>query len=519
MAGLPSPGLPAAPPVIVPGGVQVNVEAAKPVGRPVDEGLIGTNQSYAPAGRLIKALGPDWARTDTSFEGSYQGKPVYDCATGSWNPALLAGGLAADAAEGGTPEVIVDYSPTCLTTSVPPGTNPAYAPPDKGNWVPWDHLVQTMGEYAIAHGARIFEVWNEPDSVFFDGNLPAYLQLYLHTARALQAAADKEGVHIEIGGPATVTSDLVWINALASFAAQDHLPLDFVSWHDYASDPAIGPFEPTPVGELPPPLPGGLPPYWYNPALSVRQYALETDAVRAVLVRYPQIHPKLVIDEWNLDAGYDPRQNGPYDAAFAAAVLDEAQGAGLSKMAFFRVTDSQHGNPYDNWGMLALSSSGALVPKPVYWAFMFWHDMAGQQVQAPACPPQLAGRALGVVRAVASVPQGARVGHGRFAGRASGARVLVTNFTGYDPTGANGTVDPNPYDHQVVLKVSGLVPGHYEVSRSAVDALGSGGPAAPPEQVRVGTSGVATLSFVAYGYSVNLVVLAHRGARPQAGST
>lgn len=510
-ASLPGPGLPAAPPQAAALPVTVGVDAASPAGRSIDEGLIGTNQSYGPAGSLVKAIGPDWARTDTSFQGTYDGKPVYNCATGAWNPVLLSQGLAADAAEGGTPEVIVDYSPTCLTTSVPPGTNPSYAPPDAGNWGPWDALVTKMGEYAISQGVRVFEVWNEPDWVFFDGNLPAYLQLYAHTAQALDAAASTMHVRIEIGGPATVTADPVWINALAKLAVSDHLPLDFVSWHDYASDPAIGPFEPTPIGEMPPAPPSGVPPYWYSPVVTVRQYALETKMVRKVLSRYPELHPKLVDDEWNLDAGYDPRMSSAYDAAFVAAVLQTAEQARLSKMAFFRVTDSQHGNPYDNWGMLAFDKAGNLVPKPVYWSFLFWHDLAGEQVGTSVLPPQQAGRQIGVVRAVASVPRGDRVGKGPLAGRARGIRVLVSNFTSYDPTGGNGTSDPNPYDHKVILRVSGLAPGKYEVARLAVDALDSGGPAGVPRTVQVFSNGRLEVPFLAYGYSANLVEITRAG--------
>jgi hypothetical protein len=488
---LPGTGLP-------PARVAVSVSADRPSGRPIDEGLVGTNQAVAQAGPLIRKIGPDWARTDASLEGTYDGQSVYDCTTGAWNPVLLSQHLSADRAEGGTPEVIVDYSPTCLTTSVPPGTSPHNAPPDAGGWKPWDSLVEQMASYAIAQRVRVFEVWNEPDWVFFDGNLPAYLQLYQHTARALELAATRAGVRIEVGGPATVTADPVWIAALAGLAVKDRLPLDFVSWHDYATDPLVGPLTSSPLGELPPPPPGGLPPYWYNPALLVQQYGYETQMVRQILERYPSLHPQLAIDEWNLDAGYDPRMGEPYDAAFAAAVLQTVQEAGLDKMAFFRVTDSLHGNPYNNWGMLAVGPGGRLQPKPVYWTFRFWHELAGEQVAASVSPLGEGGGVAGGIRAVASV-------NGGRPGAARACEVLVSNFTDYDPSYENGTRDPNVYDRTVALGVTGLAPGVYRVSHLAVDAVDTGGPVGMPQLVRVGRDGRLDVSFVSYGDSVNLV--------------
>lgn len=489
--------------------VTVTVDAGERATHQINEDLIGTNQAYTPAGALIRAIGPDWGRIDASLQGSIDGTPVYNCRTGAWNPALLAQGLHADEAEGATPEIIVDYSPTCLTTSVPPGTNPAYAPPDAEGWKPWDALVKTMARYAIAHGARVFEVWNEPDWEFFDADLPAYLELYRHTALALESAARSAHVRIEVGGPATFTADLPWISALASLAVRDRLPLDFVSWHDYANDPEPGPLLPTPLGELPPPSPAGFPPYWYDPALSVEQYGAETDAVRATLRQYPSLHPALVIDEWNLDAGYDPRMNGPYDAAFAAAVLQSAQRVGLDKMAFFRVTDSQHGNPYGNWGMLFVSPHGQLAPKPVYWAFVFWHDLAGSEVRADVAASGTL-HDLGHLRVTASVPHGAEMIERHLDGarrRARALHVLVSNFTAYDPSGVNGTADPNLWDHEVDLEIRGLVPGTYRVERRAVDALDAGNATGSPQFLHTTSGGRLAMAFSSYGDSVSLVAL------------
>jgi hypothetical protein len=531
--------VPAAHGLVIPpstGTAVITVAANEPTGRQINEGLVGTNQSVLAAGPLIHRIGPDWARTDASLQASYDGRPVYDCATGAWDPVLLAEALAADRAEGGTPEVIVDDSPACLTTSVPSGTNPSYAPPDAGGWRPWDALVAQMARYAIGQGVRIFEVWNEPDWVFFDDDLPAYLALYRHTALVLEAAARRAGVHIEVGGPATLTADPLWIGALCQLASADHLPLDFVSWHDYANDPLVGPEVTTPLGVLPPPPPAGLPPYWYDPALDVGQVAAETDLVRYVLARTPTLHPLLVIDEWNLDAGYDPRMGQPYNAAFAAAVLETAQAAGVDRMAFFRVADSLRGNRYGDWGMLAVGPGGRLEPTPVYWTFRFWHELAGDEL--PATVTFGAGHGGGgtgpLGRAPAAVPGVLKVGPlpditavastgqrtgavTESRGRATSCRVLVTDFTPFDPTGVNGTVDPNAGDRAVSIELVGLAAGRYRVVRLVVDAENAGGPGPPPETVALGSAGRLTLRFVAAGDSASLVEVTRLDGRLAAG--
>jgi hypothetical protein len=68
-------------------------------------------------------------------------------------------------------------------------------------------------------------------------------------------------------------------------------------------------------------------------------------------------------DEWNINAGEDARADGPYGAAFVAAVLNEAQEAGLDRMSFFDTADNGS-DPTQNWGLL----SSDLSPKPAHFA-------------------------------------------------------------------------------------------------------------------------------------------------------
>jgi hypothetical protein len=143
---------------------------------------------------------------------------------------------------------------------------------------------------------------------------------------------------------------------------------------------------------------------------------LQVRQVEAEISKYPDLHPLTVIDEWNLDAGYDPRADQPYDAAFAAAVLDSVQSAGLDRMAFFRVADDAP-HTLGNWGMLFSD----LTPKPVYHSFAFWHALTGTQLATTVNPVG------GDVGAVASIGTGSTI------------TVLAYNYAPYGP-GATETV-------------------------------------------------------------------------------
>ncbi|HAM00634.1 MAG TPA: hypothetical protein DCQ30_00160 [Acidimicrobiaceae bacterium] len=431
------------------GPVTVQVGTTHP-GPVVNEGLIGTNQPVTGAGETaaagaMSALGVGWARTDMSLDAAY------DCATGGWDPTALDQRVASDRAMGGQPELIVDYSPPCMTT-----LGRTLEPPDAGNYGPWSGLVEEAAYHEITtQGVRLFEVWNEPDGTFWYGTLADYLSTYRATVLAIDRAARAAGVDdVLVGGPALLFPDPAWLGPFLTYVTANQLPLGFVSWHYYGDYPGLGPFAEG-AATVPPELPA-VGPYWYNPMTRAQTYGYQVQFVQQLLAGYPALHPLTVIDEWNLDAGYDVRSDTAYDAAFAAAVLDSVQAAGLNRMAFFRVADDQPGT-LGNWGMLFANDT----PKPVYSTFLFWHEMAGRLLPASLSPDQTGADPLGRVGAVASLASDGTI------------RVLLYDYAPYDPTGAYGTTDPNPYDHPVTVTLGGLTPGVHSYSLAVVDGTGT----------------------------------------------
>ena len=462
--------------------VTVTVAAGQTPASTINEGLVGFNHPPPGSGTALAAVGTQWARTDVSFETSVNNQPVYNCATGAWNPQVLDANVAIDRQSGATPELIVDYTPPCLATNPPAGVNPNYTPPDIGpDMAKWQALVYQMALHEIgAEGVRVFEIWNEPNGQFWvaPDKLSAYLTLYQATATSLEAAASALGVQILVGGPAlaevNTTPDLSWIDGLCSFVVANNLPLDFVSWHEYANGSDVGPSTT---------FPSGLGPA-RNPDLDARSYGAGAASIRAEVAKYSTLHPLLWLDEWNVNAGEDPAMSGSYGAAFVAAVLDSAQSAGIDRATFYEAADD---SALDNFGVLTQT----LAPKFDYQAFAMWHSMAGAELGTAIAPNQTSANPQGRIGAVASISGGA-------------ISVLVYNFDPTGPAGSAGQPVPASLSHTVILRVTGLPAGqHYSVNRTLVDP--SDNPSSPQSLGTVVAGG--TLQFTQTGQSVSLLTL------------
>jgi hypothetical protein len=481
--GVPTPGS-AAPP----GRVGISVDAASSDTAQVNEELLGLNHLNTQAAPALAPLGVSWSRIDVGFEGSNANGPEYNCTTGAFDPTALDQRVAAARVAGASPLLLVDYTPTCLAGNVGAGQDPSRNPPDIGaNQLKWDQLVEEMGLHEIeAENVTTFEVWNEPNLLFWNGTPEQYYALYVDTAMALETAAQIAHRTIEVGGPALATivptPDMTWMNNFLSYVEQHQAPLDFLSWHEYFNSPDTGASASFPKGFcFAVPLPDGQ---CDNPELTPADLTTQITDMRQALSNFPSLHPKLWLDEWNVNAGFDPRMSGTYGGAFVAAVLSTAQADGLDRSAFY---DAMDDSPVDNFGLL--TQTGA--PKPDFWTFAFWHDLAGRLLPVNTTPPLITSPAGDEVGAVASLSTNGAV------------NVLIYNFA---PTGPVGT----PHQHldtrlkrQVTVSVAGLRAGRYSVQLSRIDTDHSG----TLEAEGAISGGNAVLHVSADGQSVNLVQL------------
>jgi hypothetical protein len=89
------------------------------------------------------------------------------------------------------------------------------------------------------YNIRYWEVWNEPDlgRLFWGGTASEYFTLYEKIARAVKRA-DRRAL---VGGPAISRpndTNNPWLDDFLDYVRAKKLPLDFYSWHWYATDSA-----------------------------------------------------------------------------------------------------------------------------------------------------------------------------------------------------------------------------------------------------------------------------------------
>ena len=95
-----------------------------------------------------------------------------------------------------------------------------------------------------------YEVWNAPDQgAFYLGERSEYLNLYRIVAEAVRELRQETKIHIPLGGPSVsswfrniepnniLSPERSLIYELIKYCYSYRLPLDFISWHAYSSDP------------------------------------------------------------------------------------------------------------------------------------------------------------------------------------------------------------------------------------------------------------------------------------------
>lgn len=95
-----------------------------------------------------------------------------------------------------------------------------------------------------------YELWSAPDlDDFFLGRKQEYLNLYRAVAEAIKELEQETKIHIPLGGPSVswwfqnldgntiISPERSLIYELIKFCSRNHLPLDFITWHAYSSDP------------------------------------------------------------------------------------------------------------------------------------------------------------------------------------------------------------------------------------------------------------------------------------------
>jgi xylan 1,4-beta-xylosidase len=242
--------------------------------------------------------------------------------------------------------------------------HPNVAPPrDSRQWYQLirkfaQHLVERYGIDEVAHW--YFEVWNEPNIDFWDGEPKeeTYFALYDNTVAALKDVSPR----LRVGGPSTAQA--AWVDRFIRHCAEKNMPVDFVSTHIYPNDTSqnvFGSNENIPQSEM---------------------------VARAVRKVYEQVRssarPELPIIFSEYNAGFDGVQlDGPYVGAWLANNIRLCAGGLATEMSYWTFTDAffEEGGVFrsvfsSGFGLIATGS----IPKASFNAFKILHYLGDEQI-------------------------------------------------------------------------------------------------------------------------------------------
>jgi hypothetical protein len=173
----------------------------------------------------------------------------------------------------------------------------------------WENLIFSLVRHYRERGAgiRYWEIANEPD-IGEDGGCPyrfqpdSYIRYYQHTVAAI-LRADPDAL---VGGPALANPGSPILPALLGYCDTQGVPLHFVSWHIYSSDP--------------------------------RRIRATIDNTKTLLRKYPSLKPETILDEWNMSLA-EPSLDPRFQPCFIAEVAWQMKEAGLDYACYYHIRD------------------------------------------------------------------------------------------------------------------------------------------------------------------------------------
>jgi xylan 1,4-beta-xylosidase len=168
------------------------------------------------------------------YDEDAQGKPIYNF---SYVDQIYDGLLENKV----KPFVELSFMPRKLALNAAPHAfwyKPLPSPPRDP--AKWGALIEAFTNHLVARYGKdevetwYFEVWNEPNIDFWNGNpkQQTYFDLYDVAARAIK----KVDAKLRVGGPATAQA--AWVSDFIAHCIQNKTPFDFVSTHVYGNDTA-----------------------------------------------------------------------------------------------------------------------------------------------------------------------------------------------------------------------------------------------------------------------------------------
>jgi xylan 1,4-beta-xylosidase len=245
----------------------------------------------------------------------------------------------------------------------------------KGNITPpkdyqkWNNLIKALVQhwterYGKAEVASwYFEVWNEPNlkDLFFSGMQQDYFKLYQETAQTIKSVSPS----YRVGGPATAGN--AWIPETISFCAENKVPIDFISTHDYGVK----------QGFLDATGNAGT-------VLSQKRNQVADDMLHSRQQILSSVMPKLELHYTEWSASYtpsDPIHDSYHEAAYVLNTIKRAAPY-VNSMSYWTFTDIfEEAGPrftpfHGGFGLMNYQD----IKKPAYYAFQFLNRLGNTEL-------------------------------------------------------------------------------------------------------------------------------------------
>jgi xylan 1,4-beta-xylosidase len=233
----------------------------------------------------------------------------------------------------------------------------------------WDDLIRAFAQNLVEHFGTdevaqwYFEVWNEPNIDFW-GGIPrkeSYFDLYAHTARALKSVSPR----LRVGGPATAAA--AWVPEFLNYAAENHVPVDFVSSHGYDDEPVER-------------LLGKDQPLRDKDIIQEDRTCAAVAKVRRQIDASSTPHIPLLWTEWNVP-GKDRLRDTPYVGPALAEAIRTCDGH-VDMLSFWTFSDVfEEGGPATHpfQGQFGLRATGG-ISKPSFYDFALLHQLGMERI-------------------------------------------------------------------------------------------------------------------------------------------
>jgi hypothetical protein len=277
---------------------------------------------------------------------------------------------------GAKPLMCICFKPRVLFPQV---NQDIVEPPD---YEAWEQLIFNLVRHYQQRGAgiRYWEIANEPD-IGEDGGCPyrftadSYVRYYQRTAAAI-LRADPEA---RVGGPALANVRSPILPALLDAASTNAvpIPLHFVSWHLYSSDP--------------------------------QAFRGTITYVKDLLEEHPSLNPETFLDEWNMDL-LNPPLDPRFQPCYVAETIFQMKEEGLDYSCYYQIRDwyvdqdrfarffSPHGAAFmARWWNRMPQFDGLFDYqnniRPAYYAFKLLSRLAGERLRLTSDHPAIHGLA------------------------------------------------------------------------------------------------------------------------------